>query len=194
MSIFNNIFNNKYKLNNIRYIDNPKKLKLLIFLILLTITIWYLLIYSKINKQIIYNKNLLNQIETKNALMEQSANKCIKLQKKINDIKSEINCSRSKNLKKDVISCAKESGLTLKSYVLLEDNSKSQQIKSKPELLKQQVQKDIASYEFTGKINQIITFCHKLCLHKSCLECEEINITKKTDPEYIIKCTIKVLK
>ncbi|KKP28163.1 MAG: hypothetical protein UR12_C0024G0002 [candidate division TM6 bacterium GW2011_GWF2_30_66] len=187
------IFNNKYNFSNIKFISDIKKLKLLIFLIFLTITIWYLLIYSKVNKQIIYNKSLLNQIEAKNAIIEQSTNKCIKLEKKINIIKSDINCSRSKNSKKDIINYAKESGLALKAYMLLGTDSKLKQIKSELEL-EQQTQKDIASYEFTGKINQIITFCQKLCLCKSCLEFEEINITKKTDQECNIKCTIKLLK
>jgi hypothetical protein len=173
------IFNNKYSLKSL---NDAQKLKLIGFLILLTVCTWFLLIYSKINKQISQNINLLQQINTKNSLIEQSSNKCAKLEKKVADIRSEISCSNNKDIKKEIINYAKEANLTLKSYMLLsttETNAKTQQ--------------DIVSYEFMGKIDQIIAFLHKLSLSKSCLECQEINISKKTDTESSIKCVIKLL-
>lgn len=179
-----NIFFKRWKLDSLKSINNSQKLKLTGIFMLSLSFVWFFFIYSATSNKIAYNLNLLQQINEKKATIEKSEHKCIKLQNKITNLRSDMCCLNTKDIKKEIINYAKDTGISLKSYTLLGENAKTQH----------NLPKEKISYEFTGQINQIIAFCQKINFSKSCLRCEEIHITRKNESECNIKCILTLLK
>jgi len=133
--------------------------------ILFILLFWLFFMYTVTQRKITYRKKLLHQTLKKKQLLEKYKNKCKNIKKKIKHLKSDIqNHTNNKNLKTNstqIISDAKSSGITLKSYTTLEETQNQNKV----------------LYEFAGNTNQALLFCEKLKKSKQTLECQEASLS-----------------
>jgi len=169
---------------------NPRqRIATTLSLLLIILLMWTFFINSKLKKTIEYNKNLLEQIEQKKQLLKIQKNKCKNRKRKIELIKTDINkytCQeRSKNINQSeiikMISYAKSSGKSLKSFTTLEELN-----------YKIFKQKKMA-YVFSGNMNQTISFCKKLKNIKENFECKEITLKVHANNTCEINCILNFL-
>jgi len=152
------------------------------------ISSWLFLIHFRLQSKIKKNKNIFSKKLKKTNSLRSYKNKCKKLEKNIKNIKEDINKnSHKKNLQNitqyninDMITYAKSSGISLKSYSTLEEM-----------VDKHLINKHKVSYEFTCNLDQALVFCNKLKKCKKTLDCQELKISISDKNKCNLKCILE---
>jgi len=187
-SIVNLLTDKSKYIKKMSYLKPRERILATITIVIIILCTWFFVIHTRLQSKIKKNKTTFTQKRKQVNTLKNHKNKCKKLETKIQNIKKDINKNTNKKSIKniaqyninDMITYAKLSGISLKSYATLE------------EMVDQHlVNKQKVSYEFNCDLNKALIFCSKLKRCKRSLECQELKISISDKNTCNLKCILE---
>jgi len=178
-------------MNNKKYIDflvplhGYQRYAITLITLGLFLFVWFHFIFSNFQDQINMNLGKIKQIAKNKILMEESKKSSDILTKQVSELKKDLEKYSAKKNKNETnisvpIQLAQKSDLHL---IACSTGDKEQYEK----LLKKQN----ISYEFSGKKEQVFSFCNSLKNDNDIINCEEITISESSENICNLKCVLQ---